>query len=89
MIILDTNVISELRRGPNAAPTVAAWFATLRPRHIFTSVIVLGELRRGEWQQRFARTLDELFAKRLAGHKRKGRRLDADASLATLKTIAR
>ena len=35
--------------------------------------------KRGEWQQRFARTLDELFAKRLAGHKRKGRRLDADA----------
>jgi len=29
-----------------------------------------------------ARTLDELFSKRLAGHKRKGRRLDADASLA-------
>lgn len=43
--------------------------------------------KRGEWQQRFARTLDELFAKRLAGHKRKGRRLDADASLATLKVL--
>ena len=43
--------------------------------------------KRGEWQQRFERTLDELFAKRLAGHRRKGRRLDADASAATLKVL--
>jgi hypothetical protein len=43
--------------------------------------------KRGEWLQRFGRTLDELFAKRLSGHKRKGRRLDADASLATLKVL--
>ena len=43
--------------------------------------------KRGEWMQRFDRTLDELFAKRLSGHKRKGRRLDADASAATLKVL--
>ncbi|HSV17202.1 MAG TPA: DUF1631 family protein [Casimicrobiaceae bacterium] len=43
--------------------------------------------KRGEWLQRFTRTLDELFAKRLAGHKRRGRRLDADASAATLKVL--
>ena len=43
--------------------------------------------KRGEWLQRFTRTLDELFAKRLSGHKRKGRRLDSDASAATLKVL--
>src|ERR1700750_1066758 len=43
--------------------------------------------KRGEWLQRFTRTLDELFSKRVAGHKRKGRRLDADASAATLKVL--
>jgi hypothetical protein len=43
--------------------------------------------KRGEWLQRFTRTLDDLFAKRLSGHKRKGRRLDADASAATLKVL--
>jgi hypothetical protein len=43
--------------------------------------------KRGEWLQRFTRTLDELFAKRVAGHKRKGRRLDFDASAATLKVL--
>jgi len=43
--------------------------------------------KRGEWLQRFTRTLDELFAKRVSGHRRKGRRLDADASAATLKVL--
>ncbi len=43
--------------------------------------------KRGEWMEQFKRTLDQLFAKRLAGHKRKGRRLDADASVATLKVL--
>jgi toxin FitB len=46
-ILLDTNVISELKRGRNAAPRVAAWFTTLSPQNVFTSVIVLGEIRRG------------------------------------------
>lgn len=45
--LVDTNVISELRRGRNAAPHVAAWFASMPPERVFTSVIVLGEIRRG------------------------------------------
>jgi hypothetical protein len=43
--------------------------------------------KRGEWLQRFTRTLDDLFAKRVAGSKRKGRRPDFDASAATLKVL--
>lgn len=46
-VLVDTNVISELRRGRNAAPRVLAWFAAIPAENIFTSVIVLGEIRRG------------------------------------------
>jgi predicted nucleic acid-binding protein len=45
--LVDTNVISELRRGRNAAAAVTAWFAAVPAEHIFTSVVVLGEVRRG------------------------------------------
>lgn len=46
-ILVDTNVISELRRGRNADSAVVSWFAAMPPENVFTSVIVLGELRRG------------------------------------------
>ena len=46
-ILVDTNVVSELKRGRNAAPAVTAWFATMPAEQIFTSVVVLGEVRRG------------------------------------------
>jgi predicted nucleic acid-binding protein len=45
--LVDTNVVSELKRGRNAAPTVTAWFAGVPAEQIFTSVVVLGEVRRG------------------------------------------
>jgi toxin FitB len=46
-VLVDTNVISELRRGRNAAASVVAWFARMPPENVFTSVVVLGEIRRG------------------------------------------
>lgn len=46
-ILVDTNVVSELKRGRNAAPAVTAWFAGVPAEQIFTSVLVLGEIRRG------------------------------------------
>jgi hypothetical protein len=46
-VLVDTNVISELKRGPKASPRVAKWFMALSPENVFTSVIVLGEIRRG------------------------------------------
>ena len=33
--------------------------------------------RRGEWIERFGRTIDDLYSQRMAGHRRKGRRPDA------------
>lgn len=43
--------------------------------------------RRADWQVRFAKSLDDLFARRLSGVKRKGRRPDFDASLASLRVL--
>jgi predicted nucleic acid-binding protein len=44
--LLDTNVVSELRR-PRAAPQVAAWARSVPPGSAFISVLVLGEVRAG------------------------------------------
>jgi predicted nucleic acid-binding protein len=45
--LLDTNVISELRKGRRADPNVTAWFADLADEEIFLSVLTIGEIRRG------------------------------------------
>lgn len=44
--ILDTNVISAIRR-PDRAPKVAAWLAERAEKDLFLSVITLGEIERG------------------------------------------
>jgi predicted nucleic acid-binding protein len=46
-VLVDTNVVSELKRGRNADSRVLAWFSQMPNEQIFTSVIVLGEVRRG------------------------------------------
>jgi hypothetical protein len=43
--------------------------------------------KRGEWLARFPKALKSAFENRIAGHPRKGRRPDADASLATLRVL--
>ena len=50
MLILDTNVISALRR-PDRAVRVADWLARQDERDLFLSVITLGEIERGIAQQ--------------------------------------
>ena len=44
--LLDTNVISELRKR-RCDPVVARWFAAVSDDDLFIGVLVLGELRRG------------------------------------------
>lgn len=44
--LIDTNVLSELRR-PNPHPGVAAWVGQRRPDSLYLSVLTLGELRKG------------------------------------------
>jgi predicted nucleic acid-binding protein len=45
--LLDTNVLSELRKGERAAPGVMSWFREVAVEEIFLSVLVIGEIRRG------------------------------------------
>lgn len=45
--LLDTSVISELRKGERAESKVTAWFADLADEEIFLSVLTIGEIRRG------------------------------------------
>ena len=45
--LLDTNVISELRKGERADQGVRAWFAELDDEEIFISALTVGEIRRG------------------------------------------
>jgi hypothetical protein len=45
--LLDTNVISEFRKGDRAHPGIRAWFADAEEGSLYTSVLVIGELRRG------------------------------------------
>jgi predicted nucleic acid-binding protein len=45
--LLDTNVISEIRKGANCNPNVAAWYSAVEDADIYLSVLVLGEIRKG------------------------------------------
>ncbi|MCB0257379.1 MAG: type II toxin-antitoxin system VapC family toxin [Anaerolineae bacterium] len=50
MFILDTNVLSAVRR-PDRAPQVAQWLVDKPEAELFLSVITLGEIERGIQQQ--------------------------------------
>jgi hypothetical protein len=45
--LLDTNVISEIRKGERADPAVTRWVLQTDVASLFTSVVVLAEIRRG------------------------------------------
>ena len=45
--LIDTNVISELRKGRRCNRSVADWFAAIPEDEVFLSVLTIGELRRG------------------------------------------
>ncbi len=45
--LLDTNIVSEARKGERADPGVVAWFSSIRERELYISVLVVGEIRQG------------------------------------------
>lgn len=45
--LVDTNVISELRKGDRASGAVRSWFASVDDEDIFLSVLTIGEIRQG------------------------------------------
>lgn len=45
--LIDTNIISEVRKGAKCDPNVARWWETIDDADIYLSVLVLGEIRKG------------------------------------------
>jgi predicted nucleic acid-binding protein len=45
--LLDTNVVSELRKRERAHPAVQRWFSTVDELDLYVSVLLVGEIRRG------------------------------------------
>jgi toxin FitB len=45
--LIDTNVISELRKGARADRRVVDWFAGLAEDDLYLSVLTIGEIRKG------------------------------------------
>jgi len=62
--LIDTNVISELRKADRCNPGVSTWYASVTDDDVCLSVLVLGEIRKGLEQLRArdpaqARALEE------------------------------
>ena len=47
MYLLDTNVVSELRKRDRCDENVAAWYTSISDDDLFLSVLTLGEIRKG------------------------------------------
>ena len=45
--LIDTNIISEVRKGTKCNPNVTAWWNAIADADIYLSVLVLGEIRKG------------------------------------------
>jgi toxin FitB len=60
--LLDTNVLSELRKKRRNEPKVQGWLSSVDSEDLFTSVIVVGEIRRGIEK---IRPTDPVFASQL------------------------
>jgi toxin FitB len=50
--LIDTNVISEVRKGSRCDANVSAWYASIEDADLYLSVLVLGEIRKGIEQAR-------------------------------------
>ncbi|NBC33606.1 MAG: PIN domain-containing protein [Alphaproteobacteria bacterium] len=47
MFLIDTNVVSEIRKGDRCNVQVSKWYSGVRDYDLFTSVLVVGEIRKG------------------------------------------
>lgn len=45
--LIDTGVLSELRKGERGSPAVRGWLASVDDDALFLSVLVVGEIRKG------------------------------------------
>ena len=71
--LVDTNVVSELRKGERCDPSVRRWYGSLADQDVFLSVLSVGELRRGvelirRRDERSAESLDAWLSQIVAAH---------------------
>ncbi len=83
--LIDTNVLSELRKGARANASVRRWFDSLDENDIYLSVLVTGEIRRRienirRRDSRAAAALDSWLDKVVRAHA--DRVLSVDAAVA-------
>ena len=45
--LIDTNIISEIRKGRRCDPNVARWYEKIEDASLYLSVLVIGEIRSG------------------------------------------
>lgn len=45
--LIDTNIISEVRKGARCDARVSAWYASIADEDLYLSTLVLGEIRKG------------------------------------------
>ena len=72
-VLIDTNVVSELRKGARCDRNVAAWFAAQSADDIYLSALVIGEIRQGierirRRDAKAARSLDAWLRRLVATH---------------------
>lgn len=83
--LVDTNILSELRKGSRANEGVRAWFSDAEEADLFTSVLVLGEIRRGiesirRRDEPSALALDQWLARLIADFGDRVLPIDADVA---------
>lgn len=47
MFLIDTNIISEVRKAERCDPNVATWYTGVNDDDLYLSVLVTGEIRKG------------------------------------------
>ena len=62
MFLLDTNVISEVRKGGRSDLNVSDWYAGVGESLLFISSLTIGEIRRGIELARRRRDIDQAEA---------------------------
>lgn len=79
MYLLDTNVISEIRKQHRCDANVAKWCETVESSELFLSILVMGEIRQGveklrkrdpfqaQHLERWLESLQTNFADRILG----------------------
>jgi predicted nucleic acid-binding protein len=51
--LIDTNIISEVRKGKRCDANVARWYEKIEDASLYLSVLVIGEIRKGIEKIRF------------------------------------